>query len=1218
MTDGALDAHVPRLLRRRGADGPQRWEADGTLVFADISGFTRLTEKLSRGGKVGGEEIVRTISDVFTVLLTATADGGDVLKFSGDALLLYYDAPDHAHRGCHAALTMQRVLRAIGGIDSSRGRVRLRMSVGAHTGHFSFFLCGGDHLELFVLGPAASRTVAAEAAARAGEVVVTRATAAAVPGATFRGARGEGLIVRSVPALPPVHPPAPAASDGLERHVAPQLRARLRDLEPEHRRATVSFAHFGSVDDLLADRGGDATFTRVQALTAAAMQALDEYGVLLTATDVAVGGGTLMLTAGAPDATGDDEARMLRVTRRIIDADHGLPVRIGVNAGDLFAGAVGAPLRRTYSTMGAATNLAARLMRAAPWGGVLATPAVLDEVGGRFVTTPVPAFTVKGHDGPVHASLVEAAVSASTAAADRSVPFTGRATELATLETAVAAVRAGRGGVIEIVGAAGVGKSRLVAELRARCHGLAWLQAACDPYERTSPYHTATLLLRRILQIPADADAAEAGTALAAIVEAAAPDLLPWLPLLATTVRGDVAMTEQASQVTPRYRRGRTHQVVADLLAAVASAPAVVVIEDAEHADDASAELVATLLARMLPAHPWLVVVTRAGRATGLHRGRGYDALPLPLEPLDVATATELAARLAEHTPVPVHRMHHLVERAAGNPLFLAALISAQADGTDELPRSVEAIIAARIDGLDPDDRRALRYLSVLGDRFDADLLDAALADQGVTHDQHDRWRRLAEFLTHDDDRFAFRNALVREVAYEGLAFRRRRELHALVADAMAVAGTGATSQLPLHLLRAERWDEAWTAARTAAGHARDDGANAVAGELYDMALRAARRLDVPDAEVLTTALAAGEVWELAGVWERALDAYGTAARATTDDPRRLTVTLRRARTHEGAGRYAQALRLYRRVISAAPTCQQPAARARYLGRAHAGYASARLGQGRAGDAVDHAGRAATYAERCGDDETLAHAYHLLDRAHTSLGDHEIAARYRDAALPVFAALGDLAAQGTVLYDLGRDAYRAGRLEEALWLYERSHEARSRAGDVVRVAASGSAMGQVLLRLDQPDAARARFTEALRTWRGARSPGGVAEATLHLGVTALRQERPDEAVTLLEEALALALRIGAEQLRDEIHLPLAEALLAVHRYVEAWDAASHVLDTGDASDIGTARRLRGEALLRTGGVARARAELAAAIDAADAHDADSARQLLAEAGTAVE
>ncbi|CAN5891657.1 adenylate/guanylate cyclase domain-containing protein [soil metagenome] len=1214
MADERLQAYVPRLLLRRDAHGPQHWEADGTLVFADVSGFTRLTEKLSRQGKAGAEEIVRTISDVFTILLTATADGGDVLKFSGDALLLFYEGSDHAQRACHAALTMQRVLRAVGGIDSSRGRVRLRMSVGAHTGRFSFFVCGGDHLELFVLGRATSATVAAESAASAGQVLVSTATAGALDGAIVGERHGDTVVLRSLPALPPITAPVTTGACEAWRYIAPPLRGRLvsDDLEHEHRRATVAFAHFGGVDDLLAREGADATYERVQALTTAAMRALDTYDVLLTAGDVAGGGGTFMLTAGAPDATGDDEARMLRVARSMLDADCGLPLRIGVNAGDLFVGAVGAPSRRTYSTMGAATNLAARVMGAAPWNGVLATTAVHDAVGQRFVITPVPPFTVKGRDAPVEAGLVAGATSAITAAADRSVPFAGRADELALVTEAVADTARDRGGAVEIVGEAGVGKSRLVDEVRLRAGDVAWLHCACDPYEAASPYHTSSVVLRRILQLPQAAAGGDPAEALGDIVAAVAPELLAWLPLIGVAAGIDVAATPESAEVTSRYRHARIHQAVGDLLAAVATGPAVIVLDDAQHMDDASAELIAALMARLLPGHPWLVVVARTDDTTGLHAGRGYEATTVRLGPLEPATATDLAARLAEHTPVPAHALPELVERAAGNPLFLATLVSAQDGGGGELPRSVEAIVAARIDGLDPDDRRALRYLSVLGDRFDAGLLDATLASQGIASEQTDRWRRLAEFVSTDGRDFVFRNALVREVAYEGLAFRRRRQLHALAADALAGSGVAA-ARLSVHLLRAERWSDAWSTAREAAARARDNGANAVAGELYDMALRAARRLDLAGAEVVRVAIDAGEVWQRAGLWDRALAAYSTAATAGSDQLCQLEITLLRARAHEGAGRYPQALRLYRRTLSGARQLADDAARDRCLARAHAGYASARLAQGRAADAVTHALDAAEHAPRAGDDDTLAQAYHLLDRAHTALGDTTSAAGYRDRALPVFAALGDLAAQGTVLHDLGAAAQRAGRPQEALWLYERGYEARTRAGDVVRAAASANAIGEVLIALDRPGDARERFSEALRTWRGARSPRGVAEATRNLGVVALRDGAHTDALRLLGEAAELAGRIRAGALIDEVQLPLAETLLALGRYVEAWDAASRVLDTGDAEATGNARRLRGEALLRTGGIERAKVELAAALEAlTDPDAAATVRGLLAE------
>lgn len=1181
-TDHHLAPYSPLALRAWPGPLPGHDQIEGTLLFADVSGFTRLTERLARRGKVGAEEMVTAISDVWEALL-AVDDGGDVLKFAGDALLLFYRGEDHAPRACQRALTMQQELARVGRIERAGTAVRLRMSIGINSGLFHFFAVGAEHVDLLVLGEAATGTIDMEAAASAGQILISDTTALLVEGARLGRQIGGGHLLRAVPPAPPRGPLTGTVRHDPGRFVAPSLRDRLDELEHEHRWAAVAFAQLGGVDGMLAETGPDETFSLLQNFTTELMDVLDAHGVLLNSCDLVRDGAGFMMTAGVPDANGDDATRMLRVARRIIETTPTLRVRVGVNAGNVFVGDVGPPFRRSYVTMGDTTNLAARVMGKAPWGGTLATRFVLEPADG-FLTTPVEPFVVKGKRQPIEACLVEGIRETATPA-QRVGPMVGRDRELAVLLAAIADVTSGEGRVVELVGDEGSGKSRLVAEARRHAEALDWITVACDPFERTSAFHTARILLRRLLGIPVDASSEEAGARLEEAV-ARAPRLRPWLPLAAVPFDATVPATPEASEVAERYRRVRTQQVVADLLEAVVDRPTVFVIEDATDMDDASAELLAEVLGR-IRSQPWLAIVTRTLETDGLHRGRGYEAQLITLDPLPEESATELAMKLAETAPVPQHLLAEMVSRSGGNPLFLSELI-AGVDG-EAMPHTVEGIVAARIDGLAPRDRQVLRYLSVLGERFDETLLAETLADLGVSPENEELWSRLANFVRRDGKRFSFVNPLVRQVAYEGLRFSRRREIHSRVADVLQRRHGDAVA---VHLLRAERWKEAWDAARDAAERARRAGANAVAAQLYDLALEAARHIDPPEADVVGVAERAGMSWGRAGVPARALEAYGVAMSASTDKADRLLLAARRAEIHENAGRFPQALGLYARAISEAEQLEDEAAGIRLLGVLHAGYASTRHRQGRLEEAIEHAELGVGYAETAGDRETLANLYHLLDRTHTAAGNREQALAYRDRALPIFAELGDLAAQGTVLHDLAADAHRGGRLEEATWLYERAIDARTRAGDVVRAAASINALGEVELALGLLDGAHRCFTDALRTWRGARSPEGIVVAATNLASLELARSDPIAALGWLEEAEHRAAEIGAESLLPTVRLLQAEAYLGLERWVEAWDSATQALENaGEDAQRATARYLRARALSATGGEKRAEAEL---------------------------
>jgi len=161
----ALLPYLPRLLVQWLADEPDATfrELEGTVVFVDISGFTKLSERLAKSGRMGAEELAEAIGSCFARLLAvAHGNGGGLLKFGGDALLLLFTGTDHALKGARAAVGMRRALREIGKLETSGGRVQLRMSVGLHSGTFHLFLVGGSHREFMITGPGATQAAAME------------------------------------------------------------------------------------------------------------------------------------------------------------------------------------------------------------------------------------------------------------------------------------------------------------------------------------------------------------------------------------------------------------------------------------------------------------------------------------------------------------------------------------------------------------------------------------------------------------------------------------------------------------------------------------------------------------------------------------------------------------------------------------------------------------------------------------------------------------------------------------------------------------------------------------------------------------------------------------------------------------------------------------------------------------------------------------------------
>jgi class 3 adenylate cyclase/predicted ATPase len=1201
MADQAVDTkhllpnllpYVPRLVVDWASDTvDQRWQVvDGSLLFVDVSGFTKLSERLARHGKVGAEEVVDVIGGCFTALLAVAYEGGgSLLKFGGDALLLLFTGPDHPERAAAAAVGMQRRLAQVGRLETSAGRVVLRMSAGVHSGEFGCFLVGASHRELLLAGPAVTTTVAMEAAASAGQVIVSHATATALPRVLLGEPLGPGIRVRRTTPPSVEHSVGePLVRPGFDTalYLPTSLRHHLNagGGEPEHRQVSVAFIHFDGTDALYEREGPAAVSDALDELVTDVQRAADERDVTFLGTDVDHDGGKFILVAGAPRAVPRDEDRLLAALHGLSGGSRRLKIRAGVHRGSVFAGDVGPVYRRTYTVMGDTVNLAARLMARAEPGQIITTPSVLDHSTTPWSTTALEPFMVKGKRHPVEAFVLGPPRRRAMSVVS-SLPLVGRDEELAAFDAQIAAVRSGEGRLVQIVGEAGIGKSRLADELRRRAgEHMPQVTIACDPYEASTPYAAFWWLLHDLLGVAPDAPRDEVGEQLERRVREVAPGLSPWLPLLATPLDLDVADTPETANLSPEFRHERVSEVTAAFLDAAMPRPVLVVVEDVHWMDSASQSILSRIVDGLADRSA-LVCVTRRKDEAGFEAPVQRHVCTLTPEPLTKEQAKAALVAATEDAPLRPDEVAMLADRAAGNPLFLAELLAtAIASGTvDSLPDSVDAVISAQVDLLPPVLRRVLRHASVLGRTFSLKDLHS-VSDPDLPIADETTWRELEGFISFTGPgALAFRHGLLRDTVYEGLTFRRRRELHARAGDAI-VANLGddvdtEAELLSLHSFHAQRFADAWRYARIAGMRAYDKYANTEAAELLERALAAARRVG----EVATTDLA--EVWETlgdarerAGFFDDALAAYRNARRLRAGDPAaEASLLVKEAVIAERTGHYRRVITTVRRGLRLLEHAGPEAGEAR--ARLKIWYAIVREAQGRpeeAGlaclEAIDEAVAAdALTAE--------AHARFVLDWIQVERGRSDLAV-HSERALEIYEQVGDLGGQAVVLNNLGAFAYWEGRWDDAVALYERGREARLVTGNAVDAASGTMNIGEVYADQGHVDEAEACFRDAARVWRAVRHRSGVALATMHLGRIAARRGQFEAAFAQLAEARATFAEIESAGDVLEVDTRTAECRLLAGDPSGALELA----DDGLALAAGLVERaalerIRGEALV---------------------------------------
>jgi class 3 adenylate cyclase/tetratricopeptide (TPR) repeat protein len=1149
-----LGSYTPRLSAEWELDAPEtRWqELDATCCFVDISGFTALSERLARRGRIGAEELTEVLNHVFSRMLgVAYSKGGALLKFGGDALLLAFTRDDHATLAAQAAVAMRAALREARTLPTSVGSVNLKMSVGVHSGSFHLFRVGSSHQELLISGPAASTTTRMEQIADAGEIVISDATAARLPRTAVGERKDAGWLLkwRQVVAGGPGPIPARQVSaTAVENTIPVALRHRLTDRpgESEHRLASVGFVKFQGVDDLLNTAGPEATAVALDAVVSAVEIAADAESVTFLASDIDANGGKIILVTGVPSTQEDDEGRMLRAARAVIEQPLPLPVRIGVNRGHVFSGDIGTEFRRTFTIMGDTVNLAARLMAAAAPGDLYATASVLDYSRSGFATEALEPFMVKGKSQPVQAYRVgpSTGLKGSTFGA---LPFLGRDEEMSELLERFKATRDGHGEVVLIEAERGVGKTRLLAELTEAATPQSVLVLQGEGYGTAVPYLPLRAPLRALAGIHDD-DRLQAGRQLLDWMGRTNPDLIPLAPLLAPMVDAEVDPTPETASIAAEFVRDRMADALVALLDSAYPLPLLVVAEDAHWFDEATTEMCAAL-ASAARKRPWLLVATRRPETGGFTPADPDLRVNLAL--LSDQTARELVNLATDSAPLRPAECEGIVARTGGNPLFLEELVRiVRTTDVGSLPDSLDAVAMREIDSLPAGARRVILLASVLGRSFDPGLLARLAAEDDIETGTGLLNGLEMQLVPDTGDRIRFRHAVLQEAAYQSLPFRVRLGLHQRAAEAIehsAAEVATVAALLSLHFVAAQDWEQTWRYSRMAASDAMAGHAPAEAAVQLERAVTAARHLRgaVAEQDLAAVLTDQGTMLELLGEYQRADDALRRAAGVTKHDPvRRASLTDRRAHLRsEYLGKQSAAIRQLRAGmadLATAPDSNREGSSVR--AQLYAREAHVRYRQGRMAEALECSTRAIGQAERAGNRKALALALSLHDICLIDAG-RAAEAVYLPRALDMYESLGDQVHVAVTLNNLAAVEFYGSRWDGAADYLLRAIEASTMAGDPTDAAFSQINLSEVRVNQGRLEEAQALLTSARRVAESCGYRLLVAAASMELGRVRAFLGDIDAGVALLETSMAIFDDIHSAARSLEGRARLAEVLL---------------------------------------------------------------------------
>ena len=1119
-----------------GSDLPEN--VHGAALFADISGFTALTEMFLKelGPQRGSEEIHRVINQVFEPLIAeVNRYHGSVILFGGDALTCWFDQ-DSGQRAVTCAVAMQGHMQRFAVIrGQGKQSVALAMKVAIAVGPARRMAVGDASIQLFdvLAGRTLDALAAAEHQASRGEIVLDpgaqETLGELVEIAAWRKDEITGerfAVLKAVRAAAQPEPwPELAASvlpaAKLRPWILPAIYERLqttgKQFLAEIRPAAPLFLYFTGLNY----ETDPEAYPRLNLFIQKVEHILARYEGSLLQIIMGDKGSYLYAVFGAPVAHEDDMLRGAAAALELRAMAQKLgfirDARMGLTHGWLFADAGGSDLRHTYVTMGDDVNLSARLMQAARPFTILISARIHQALGEQFLGSAIPPLHVKGKEEAVQAFTLEGLQERQSIRLKEpryALPMVGRQVELQTIRDRLELTLQGKGQVVGITGEAGVGKSRLVAEVirEVQQRNLEIYGSECEAFGIQTNYLVWRRIWQGMLGVEPEGSLEHNIRQITLELNRVNPSLLPRLPLLNQLLNLPIPDNDLTQAFDAKLRKTSLENLLVEYLRArCQNRPLVIILEDCHWLDDLSYELLLAL-GRASAYLPILLVLTY--RPPQLEHLQRWTLARLPnFTPIGLGDFTPeeseslIRLKIEQFTGSPQSITPALIEklsaRAEGNPFYIEELLNDLKDrgihpgdpGALEqisLPDSLHSLILSRIDRISENLKITLKVASIIGRMFKAGWVWGYYPQAGKPQEILSNLETLfrADLTplapSEPEQTYLFKHMLTQEVAYESLPYTMRARLHGLFGRFIEEQYGEQIEQyvdlLAFHFDSSDQPEKRCYYLLKAGEVAQNGYANTAAVDYYRRALPL-----LGGAEKVQTLLKLGNVLELTGQWSEANDTYQQAlvlAAVEEDTQSQAQVKTALGELNRKQGHYDEA--------------------AAWLSQARALF------------------------EEAGNLEGAAQAIHFSGTTAAHRAHYDRARDLYQESLRIRRRLGDLPGTAALLSNLGIVARLQSDQESANRLHNESLSIRRQLGDRWAISVSLGNLGNLALDQGLYQEARTLYEEALAMRREVGDPWAIANALNNLGNLERTQGNWQEAAALYRESLRINVELDSQ------------------------------------------------------------------------------------------